>query len=151
MSRLSIALVFILPTSFALAQAEKHGFKLSPVQLLDEVSQIDKILEKEHRERKIKSPAKIENGLLLRRIFLSAAGRIPTVDEYQKWLRSDGSLNKEALIDHLIRSEAYASQMFNWWADHLRAKSNIMGQANQIGAGFLYVDWLKTQVSENVP
>ena len=26
-----------------------------------------------------------------------------------------------------------------------------MGQANQIGAGFLYVDWLKTQVSENVP
>ena len=26
-----------------------------------------------------------------------------------------------------------------------------MGGANQIGAGFLYVDWLKTQVSENVP
>jgi hypothetical protein len=151
MSRLSIVLFFIILTGFALAKVEKQGFKLSPAQLLDEVSQIDQILQKEHSERKIKSPAKIENGLLLRRIFLSAVGRIPTLDEYQKWLNSDDSLNKEALVDHLILSEAYSSQMFNWWADHLRAKSNIMGQANQIGAGFLYVDWLKTQVSENVP
>jgi hypothetical protein len=151
MSRLLVALIFILNTSFALARAEKSGFKLSPVQLLDEVSQIDKILEKEHSERKIKSPAKIENGLLLRRIFLSAAGRIPTVGEYQQWLHTNDSLDKKKLIDHLIISKAYSSQMFNWWADHLRAKSNIMGQANQIGAGFLYMDWLKTQVSENVP
>jgi len=151
MSRLSIAFVFIIYTSFTLAQAEKQEFKLSSVQLLDEVSQIDQILQKEHSERKINSTAKIDKGLLLRRIFLSAAGRIPTVGEYQQWLKYDGSLNKEALIDYLILSEAYSSQMFNWWADHLRAKSNIMGQANQIGAGFLYVDWLKTQVSENVP
>ena len=151
MSRLFIALVFIIHTSFAFAQAGKQRFKLSPAQLLNEVSQIDQILQKEHTERKIKSPSKIDDGLLVRRIFLTAAGRIPTVDEYQKWLNSDDSLNKEALIDHLILSEAYSSQMFNWWADHLRAKSYIMGQANQIGAGFLYVDWLKTQVSENVP
>ena len=118
---------------------------------MDEVSQIDQILQKEHSERKIKSPARIDNGLLLRRIFLSAAGRIPTVGEYQQWLHPNDSLDKEKLIDHLIISEAYASQMFNWWADHLRAKSNVMGMANQIGVGLLYVDWLKTQVSENVP
>ncbi|MEL0004538.1 MAG: DUF1549 domain-containing protein, partial [Opitutales bacterium] len=119
MSRLSIALVFITYTSFGLAQAEKQGFKLSPDQLLDEVSQIDQILQKEHSERKINSPAKIENGLLLRRIFLSAAGRIPTVGEYQQWLGTNDSLDKEKLIDHLILSKAYSSQMFNWWADHL--------------------------------
>ena len=151
MSRLSVALFFIIHTSFVYAWAEKQEFKLSPVQLMYEVSEIDQILQKEHSERKITSPAKIENGLLLRRIFLSAAGRIPTVDEYQKWLKSDGSLSKEVLIDYLIRSKAYASQMFNWWADHLRVKTNVMGMANQIGVGLLYVDWLKTQVSENVP
>ena len=122
-----------------MAQAEKQGFKLSPAQLLNEVSQIDQILQKEHTERKIKSPAKIDSGLLLRRIFLSAAGRIPTVGEYQEWLQSDGSLNKEALIDHLILSEAYSSQMFNWWADHLRAKTNVMGQANQLVDFFMWI------------
>ena len=151
MSRLLIAIVFIIHTSFALAQTEKRGFKLSSVQLMDEVSKIDQILQKERSERKIKSPAKIDSGLLLRRIFLSVAGRIPTMGEYQQWLHTNDSLDKEKLIDHLILSKAYSSQMFNWWADHLRAKSNIMGQANQIGAGLLYVDWLKTQVSENVP
>ena len=112
MSRLSIALVFIIHTSFTSARAEKQGFKLSPAQLLDEVSQIDQILQKEHSKRKIKSPAKIENGLLLRRIYLSAAGRIPTVDEYQKWLNPDDSLNKGALIDHLILSEAYSCLLY---------------------------------------
>ena len=88
---------------------------------------------------------------MLRRIFLSAAGRIPTVEEYQNWLKSDYSFNKGALIDHLIRSKAYSSQMFNWWADHLRAKSYIMGKQTRLEQDFFMWISLKTQVSENVP
>ena len=151
MTRLSIALILTLLSGPVMVGAEEYGLKLSSAQLLEEVSRIDRMLNKEHGERKIKIPAKIDEGLLVRRIYLTAAGRIPTLEEYQKWLKRTNSLEKEDLIDHLILSKAYSSQMFNWWADHLRAKSYIMGQANQIGAGFLYVDWLKTQVSKNVP
>ena len=43
MSRLSIALVFIIHTRLYLCSGREEGFKLSPVQLMDEVSQIDQI------------------------------------------------------------------------------------------------------------
>jgi len=141
----------ILTTLLCFCTAHADDLKLTPAQLAKEVSEVNLILSKEHKERNLRIPQKLDEGLLLRRIFLAAAGRIPSSEEYDQWYDLGKKFKKLELVDHLIQSKAYTSQMFNWWADHLRAKSYIMGQANQIGAGFLYVDWLKSQVSENVP
>lgn len=141
----------ILTTLLCFCTAHADDLKLTPAQLAKEVSEVNLILSKEHKERNLRIPQKLDEGLLLRRIFLAAAGRIPSSEEYDQWYDLGKKFKKHELVDHLIQSKAYTSQMFNWWADHLRAKSYIMGQANQIGAGFLYVDWLKSQVSENVP
>ena len=141
----------ILTTLLCFCTAHADDLKLTPAQLAKEVSEVNLILSKEHKERNLRIPQKLDEGLLLRRIFLAAAGRIPNSEEYDQWYDLGKKFKKLELVDHLIQSKAYTSQMFNWWADHLRAKSYIMGQANQIGAGFLYVDWLKSQVSENVP
>lgn len=141
----------ILTTLLCFCTAHADDLKLTPAQLAKEVSEVNLILSKEHKERNLRIPQKLDEGLLLRRIFLAAAGRIPNSEEYDQWYDLGKKFKKHELVDHLIQSKAYTSQMFNWWADHLRAKSYIMGQANQIGAGFLYVDWLKSQVSENVP
>lgn len=149
MAHLSNAL--ILTTLLCFCTAHADDLKLTPAQLAKEVSEVNLILSKEHKERNLRIPQKLDEGLLLRRIFLAAAGRIPNSEEYDQWYDLGKKFKKHELVDHLIQSKAYTSQMFNWWADHLRAKSYIMGQANQIGAGFLYVDWLKSQVSENVP
>jgi hypothetical protein len=54
------------------------------------------------------------------------------------------------LIDSLLLSPAYDSQMFNWWADLLRLQSRMRGGA-QIGAGELYNHWVKEQVTKNKP
>ena len=40
--------------------------------------------------------------------------------------------------------------MFNWWADLLRLPARMRG-GNQIGAGQLYVHWVKEQVQNNIP
>ena len=141
----------ILTTLLCFCTAHADDLKLTPAQLAKEVSEVNLILSKEHKERNLRIPQKLDEGLLLRRIFLAAAGRIPNSEEYDQWYDLGKKFKKHELVDHLIQSKAYTSQMFNWWADHLRAKSYIMGQANQIGSGFLYVDWLKSQVSENVP
>lgn len=141
----------ILTTLLCFCTAHADDLKLTSAQLAKEVSEVNLILSKEHKERNLRIPQKLDEGLLLRRIFLAAAGRIPNSEEYDQWYDLGKKFKKHELVDHLIQSKAYTSQMFNWWADHLRAKSYIMGQANQIGAGFLYVDWLKSQVSENVP
>jgi len=138
--------IFLLPLVL-----DAKGLQLSPEALAREVGKIDRILQSTHQQKEITSPPKLSSTLLLRRIYLSAAGRIPSYPELEKIAPLDQPDFKQNLIDQLLQSRAYDSQMFNWWANHLRAKTYIMGQPNQIGAGFLYIDWLKAQVSENVP
>ena len=149
MTRLSLSLcvsVFLAP-SLLLASS----FRLSQNDLKKEVSAVNEILRKEHQTRNITPPQKLPSSLLVRRVYLASAGRIPSFPEIDSIQPFNQPTLKKDLIDELLLSKAYESQMFNWWADHLRAKSFVMGQANQIGVGFLYVDWLKSQVSQNVP
>ena len=144
MTRLLFALcvsVFFLP-NLLLAK----GLRLSKEDLKREVLSINQILRLEHEARKITPPQKLSNSLLVRRVYLATAGRIPSFPELNDLRPFDQAALKENLIDQLLLSKAYESQMFNWWADHLRAKTYVMGAANQIGAGYLYVDWLKSQV-----
>jgi hypothetical protein len=149
MKRLSFAQVFsFLFFPFFL---DAKDIRLAPAELALEVSRIDQILQSAHKDNQVSSTKNLSPSLLVRRIYLTAAGRIPSYPELEKLASFDQPNLKEKLIDQLLQSRAYESQMFNWWADHLRAKTFVMGQANQIGAGFLYVDWLKSQVAENVP
>ncbi len=149
MTRLSLALcVSVFLTSSILLAKE---FRLSREDLRIEVSAVNKILLKEHEARKILPTQNLPNSLLVRRVYLAAAGRIPSYPELEALRPFEEPTLKTDLIDQLLLSQAYDSQMFNWWADHLRAKTYVMGAANQIGAGYLYVDWLKSQVSQNVP
>jgi hypothetical protein len=127
------------------------GFRLSEDNLKKEVATVNEILRKEHQIRNITPPQKLPVSMLVRRVYLTAAGRIPSFTEIDALEPFDQQELKISLIDRLLLSKAYESQMFNWWADHLRAKTYVMGQANQVGVGFLYVDWLKSQVSKNVP
>jgi len=148
MIRLSTAFCSLL-LSFPVFLAAK-GLQLSSGELAKEVAAINKILRDEHAKKKITPPQKLSNDLLIRRIYLATAGRIPSYPEIKEVYPNYKSELKQGLIDQLLESKAYQSQMFNWWADHLRAKTYVTGQANQIGLGFLYVDWLKSEVAKNV-
>ena len=52
------------------------------------------------------------------------------------------------LIDYLLKSPAYDSQMFNWWADLLRLQSQCGRQSN---CKELYNHWVRERVNENTP
>ena len=140
-----LALVFSLNGKTQLSQ-----FSLSPGEVKQEASAIDRILEKAHRKEKIQIPNDLEEGPLVRRLYLSVAGRIPSYDETTAYLANESDRQKSMLIDSLLLSPAYQSQMFNWWADLLRLQSRMRG-GNQIGAGELYNHWVKEQVAANKP
>ena len=88
--------------------------------------------------------------LLLGRLYLKAAGRIPTHEELTTYLANSSKNKKKQnscfkLLSHQL----------------LTARCLIGGQicstpdpnagGNQIGAGQLYVQWVKNQVNNNVP
>ena len=142
-------LVFLITLQFTLyATLPEDKFSTSIIQA--EAEAIDKILNSTYQKRKVKIPAKINEAALVRRLYLSLAGRIPTFKEINSYLSNTSDQKKSQLIEELSESSAYDSHMFNWWADLLRLKSRMRG-GNQIQAGQLYNHWVKEQVVQNVP
>ncbi len=70
--------------------------------------------------------------VFLRRVYLDVAGRIPTLQEATDFLDSNSPDRREELIDKLLGSPDYVSNMYNFWADTLRLvdrpTNNIIGE-----------------------
>jgi hypothetical protein len=141
-----------IPSIFALAFTCSFSYsKPIPAAVIDsEAEKINHILDATHKAKNILIPEKVSDAQLARRIYLKLAGRIPSYEEITSYLANDSVHKKKDLIDKLSQSPAYDSQMFNWWADLLRLKTRMTG-GNQIGAGQLYVHWVKEQVEKNIP
>ena len=117
-------------------------------QVQKEAGAIDSILLKSHRDKKIELPKTLDDTILARRIYLAITGRIPSYNEINSFISDQSDQKKEFLIEKLLHSPGYKSQMFNWWADLLRLQSRMRG-GNQIGAGELYNHWVKEQINKN--
>ncbi len=84
--------------------------------------------------------------VFLRRVYLDIAGRIPTIDETTKFLKSSSKTKRADLIDELLDSYGYVSRQFNFWADLLRIQSRLPGNL----VGIPYIDYVKDSLENNV-
>jgi len=78
-----------------------------------------------HVESRLITEDKFPNDIaseevFLRRVYLDVAGRIPTLKEATEFLDSEDPQKREDLIDRLLSSPDYVSNMYNFWADTLR-------------------------------
>lgn len=106
---------------------------------------IDEYLETVWKDKKIAPQRRVSDSVFVRRIYLDIAGRIPTMEETLSFLKSGKSTKRSDLIDELLDSEAYVSDMYNMWSDVLRMQSEMRGDGNQ------YAAWLKNAIRENKP
>lgn len=114
---------------------------------LPEAQKIDAILAKEWEKNQLKPNPPASDEVLVRRLYLDIAGRIPTVEESQEFIRSNDPAKKTKLIDKLLGSDGYTSNMFNYWADVLRLTDNVKGRVTAEA----YEEWLKKQLKANTP
>lgn len=148
MKKLIFAQIFFSVLWIVPLSAVIKGKSLSLSQVQKEAGTIDSILLKSHRDKKIELPKTLDESILARRIYLAISGRIPSYDEINSFVSDQSDQKKEYLIEELLHSPGYKSQMFNWWADLLRLQSRMRG-GNQIGAGELYNHWVKEQINKN--
>ena len=106
---------------------------------------IDEYLESVWKEKKIVAQRRVSDSAFVRRVYLDIAGRIPTLEETLSFLKSGKSTKRADLIDKLLDSPAYVSDMYNMWSDVLRMQSEMRGDGNQ------YAAWLKNAIRENQP
>ena len=84
----------------------------------------------------------------LRRVTIDVAGRLPTLEETRAFRADAASDKRDRLIDRLIDSEDYADTFANKWNALLRNKRK---NDSYIHGTFLFHDWVKTRLQNNLP
>ena len=109
--------------------------------------EVDKRVAAHFQKHGLAVPADADPGTLLRRTYLVAVGRIPTLEETRAYLE-DATPDKHArLVERLMASPGYASHMSNWLGDLLRVKDQF---TNNVSAA-PYVHYLRESVASNKP
>ncbi|MEM7012238.1 MAG: DUF1549 domain-containing protein [Verrucomicrobiota bacterium] len=106
---------------------------------------IDELVAAGLSEQKIESNAAIDDETFLRRVYLNIAGRIPTIEEAEKFHTIEYPNKREQLIQQLLEGEGYVSNAYHFWADLLRitGRDGATSDAYQL--------WLKDSLRENKP
>jgi hypothetical protein len=125
--------------------ARRNSF--SPAVIASAAADIDRLVASVLTANKQTLNAPATDEQFLRRIYLDAAGRVPTATEASTFLASNAPDKRAKLIDELLLSSGYTMQMFNWMADLLRVKDTF---AKGVPA-FTFEDWLKARLSAGTP
>lgn len=83
-------------------------------------ARIDELVETQLKKQGLEANAEISDAVFLRRVYLDIAGRIPTIEEAEKFHGETYENKRERLIDQLLESEGYVSDSYHLWADLLR-------------------------------
>lgn len=121
----------------------------APVKFAPQVDKINQAVNESYAKANMKGNVSIDDSTFVRRAYLTIVGRIPTIAEYDLFVKSGAPDKRAQLTYFLTRSPGYTSNMYNFWADQLRARERI-NNTNNVN-GVLYIDYLKKQISNDVP
>ena len=96
-----------------------------PVAIVSSVKKANRILEKCRQKNKLPEIPPASDAVFLRRSYLTAAGRIPSLEETKAFLDSTDPDKRAKLIDALLDSPDHADLIAMRFADMLRIKSEF--------------------------
>jgi len=88
----------------------------------------------------------LPDDLFVRRVYLDIAGRIPTRQEFLRFAESARPDKREALIDELLLSPGYSSNLFNYFADMYRLHASDFPNGIRLDP---YINWWREQLVGN--
>jgi hypothetical protein len=137
----------LVPADREFAQQMQRTLPPPPVPLATAAAKIDALVLVGLTKAGQRPNAPATDEQLVRRLYLDIVGRIPTAAETAAFVDSKAPDKRPKLIDTLLTSEGYNSQMFNWLGDMLRITDDY-------GKGvktYVYEEWIKDQLAENRP
>ncbi len=115
--------------------------------ITDAAAAIDAILASEQAAAGIRPGEPLSDEQFVRRAYLELGGRIPRLEEVQRFLARRDADKRANLIADLLESPDYVSHFYNFWADILRLK-----ERPDKGLAFEpYLDWVKQSIAANTP
>ncbi len=114
-------------------------------------ARIDELVNARLAQEKITPNKPASDEVFVRRVYLDVIGRIPTLQETMEFLKSSEPDKRAKLIDKLLAGDGYVQNFFNYWADILRMKTQMIGGGQSLPAYYAYSGWLKSALRENKP
>ena len=105
---------------------------------------VDSLIDKHLKANGKEAGLLVSDETFLRRAFIDIAGRIPTLQEFERYLSS--KLDREALVDDLMDSPGYISSSHIYWLDALRVKEKVAKNSFET-----YNNWIQQSIKENMP
>ena len=90
-------------------------------------AKIDELVNAKLAKEKITPNKSASDEIFVRRVYLDVVGRIPTFQETTQFLKDSDPEKRSKLIDELMASDGYVQNFYNYWADILRMKSQMVG------------------------
>lgn len=141
------------PTKGPPAAAEKVSIKIAPVKpelreaALKSAARIDELVTAKLKKENLRPNGFVTDEHFVRRVYLDATGTIPTSKQAEAFFKTVGVGKRAALVDSLLNSPGYASQMYNWLGDILR----LVDSTDFYGYIRPYSDWVKDDLRANQP
>ncbi|MFT5465498.1 MAG: hypothetical protein ACI8UO_000593 [Verrucomicrobiales bacterium] len=110
--------------------------------------QIDTLIQSGYEEHGVEPNEAAPDWVMVRRIYLDIAGRIPTRAEAATYIHSKDPEKHEKLVQQLLGSDGYVNHWFNFWADILRV--NRTANNGQFITPY-YSEFIKEFLRENRP
>jgi len=94
-----------------------------------------------------------DDATFIRRLTLDLAGRLPSADETDAFLKDKSAGKREALVDRLLASGDYADYFANFWSALLRnQRSSVNGRTEPYMRGtFAFHAWIRDSLANNKP
>lgn len=140
---LSAALVSSASAQLARKEADLGN---DPAWIKKTAAEIDKRIGTGFQKAKVSAVAPADDSRWLRRVFLDATGRIPSYTEAKAFLDDSAPDKREKLVEKLLNSEGYVSQMYNYFCDLFRATSRL-GDGTR--SGVPYLRWIRESAASN--
>ena len=147
-------LAVALASGIGFAKSETPAKKTQPAAIAPDseaTRRIDQLIQKGYAANEVTPNPPVSDEIFVRRLYLDVIGRVPTMAETVAFLEDKAPNKRAQLIDSLLDSEGYVANYFNYWADLLRAKTQISGNGQSTPAGLSYANWIKESLRENKP
>ncbi|HTL29226.1 MAG TPA: DUF1549 and DUF1553 domain-containing protein [Tepidisphaeraceae bacterium] len=112
---------------------------------------IDKLVNAKLQKLQILPSEVCDDETFVRRVYVDVIGLLPTREEVDSFVASKEPKKREQLVDHLLTRPEFVDLWVMKWAELLKIRSTDDVREMSYKATLLYFDWLKDQLTKNVP
>ncbi len=108
---------------------------------------IDDKINTQLKQLNLKPSPPTSDGNFIRRAFLDTLGILPTAEETLAFLKDKDPRKRDKLVEHLLQRPEFVDYWSYRWSDLFL----VSGKKLRPNAVKVYYEWIREQVSENVP